>query len=154
VGIEAYAFRLTHGVDLREGIERCVAASGINAGWLSSCVGGLSGAVLRMPGAVEFLRVEGSFEIVSATGTLSPDGSHIHLSIGDNEGVVRGGHLDYGSTVRLTAEIVILSSPHLSFSRAHDPDTGFRELVVKERRLVSQRGGRVGTPPGPDDTGG
>ncbi|MEU9632586.1 PPC domain-containing DNA-binding protein [Streptomyces luteogriseus] len=133
-----HAFRLAHGVDLRKAIEHCVAERDIRAGCLVTCIGGLSSAVLRMPGAVEFNHLEGEFEIISAAGTLSVNGSHIHLSLSDGEGAVRGGHLDYGSTVRLSAEIVVLENPQLVFSREFDPDTGFRELVVTRNGHVRE----------------
>jgi predicted DNA-binding protein with PD1-like motif len=128
---KAHAFRLPQGVDLRKAIERYVREHGIRAGCIATCIGGLSSVALRMPGATSFSNLEGIFEIVSASGTLSVDGSHIHLSLSDGEGAVLGGHLEYGSTVRLSAEIVVLEFPHLAFSREHDPDTGFRELVIE-----------------------
>ncbi|GHD35413.1 DNA-binding protein [Streptomyces violarus] len=134
-----HAFRLAHGVDLRKAIEHYVAEHDIGAGCLVTCIGGLSSAVLRMPGATEFNHLEGEFEIISAAGTLSVNGSHIHLSLSDGEGAVRGGHLDYGSMIRLSAEIVVLENPQLIFSREYDPDTGFRELVVTESGPVRER---------------
>ncbi|MFF7144089.1 MULTISPECIES: PPC domain-containing DNA-binding protein [Streptomyces] len=127
-----HAFRLPHGADLRKAIEHYVGEHDIRAGCLVTCIGGLSSAVLRMPGATQFSHLEGAFEIISASGTLSVNGSHIHLSLSDGEGAMRGGHLDYGSTVRLSAEIVVLENPRFVFSREYDPDTGFRELMVQE----------------------
>jgi len=129
-----HAFRLSQGVDLRKAIEHYVAAHEIRAGCIVTGLGGLSAVVLRMPGAVDFSHLEGDFEIVSISGTLSVNGSHLHLSVSDGQGVVRGGHLDYGSTVRLSAEIVLLENSQLVFSREYDPDTGFRELVVERAR--------------------
>lgn len=129
-----HAFRLAHGVDLRKGIEHYVEEHDIRAGCIATCIGGLSSVVLRMPGAVHFSHLEADFEIVSAAGTLSVNGSHIHVSISDHEGAMRGGHLDYGSAVRLSAEIIILENPQLVFSREYDPDTGFRELTVADAR--------------------
>ena len=53
---------------------------------------------------------EGDFEIVSLTGTLSlKDGviyPHIHMSAGDNNNVVYGGHLN-SCFISATCEIVI-----------------------------------------------
>ncbi|MGW2781599.1 PPC domain-containing DNA-binding protein [Streptomyces populi] len=129
-----HAFRLSQGVDLRKAIEHYVAAHEIRAGCIVTGLGGLSAVVLRMPGAVDFSHLDGDFEIVSISGTLSVNGSHLHLSVSDGQGVVRGGHLDYGSTVRLSAEIVLLENSQLVFSREYDPDTGFRELVVERTR--------------------
>lgn len=53
---------------------------------------------------------EGDFEIVSLTGTLSlKDGviyPHIHMSAGDNNNVVYGGHLN-SCFISATCEIVV-----------------------------------------------
>ncbi|CAN0225152.1 unnamed protein product [Ectocarpus fasciculatus] len=69
------------------------------------------------------------FEICSLVGTLSPEGLHLHASLGDEKGAVCGGHL-VRATVHTTAEIVIGVASSLDFSREMDPRTGFKELVV------------------------
>jgi predicted DNA-binding protein with PD1-like motif len=46
-------------------------------------------------------------EIVSITGTLCADGSHIHVSLAKASGEVVGGHLMDGCLVDTTAEIVL-----------------------------------------------
>lgn len=69
------------------------------------------------------------FEICSLVGTLSPDGLHLHASLGDEAGGVCGGHL-VRATVHTTAEIVVGFALSLTFSREMDPVTGFKELVV------------------------
>ena len=55
-------------------------------------------------------RFQGPFEIVSLTGTISTkDGEfyqHLHMSAGDEKGVVYGGHLN-SATVSATCEMVI-----------------------------------------------
>lgn len=72
------------------------------------------------------------FEVLSLVGTLSSDGLHLHASLGDEEGEVRGGHL-VRAVVHTTAEIVIGDAPALTFSRDLDPRTGFKELVISGR---------------------
>jgi predicted DNA-binding protein with PD1-like motif len=133
VAMRTHAFRLTGGADLRESIDARVRSSGIRAGWVLACVGSLSRAVLRMPGARDFLTLEQDFEIVSMEGTLSPDGCHVHVAISDHAGNVLGGHLASGCTVRTTAEIVLAEEPSLDFARERDDSTGFAELVVRPR---------------------
>lgn len=73
------------------------------------------------------------FEVLSLVGTLSPQGLHLHASLGDEEGAVCGGHL-VRATVHTTAEIVLGEAPAFAFSRAMDPATGFKELVVEVGR--------------------
>ena len=52
-------------------------------------------------------RFQGAHEIVSLHGTIT-DGPylHLHMSAGDVNGVVRGGHLAY-ARISVTAEIVV-----------------------------------------------
>ncbi|CAM9155941.1 unnamed protein product, partial [Laminaria digitata] len=69
------------------------------------------------------------FEVLSLVGTVSPDGLHLHASLGDEEGAVSGGHL-VQAIVHTTAEVVVGEASALAFSRVMDPDTGFKELVV------------------------
>lgn len=69
------------------------------------------------------------FEILSLSGTMCPDGVHLHASFGDHNGAVLGGHL-VRATILTTAEIVIGEAVALSFSRRMDDDTGYKELVV------------------------
>jgi len=56
------------------------------------------------------LRFQGTYEIVSLSGTISKmDGEiylHIHMSAGDGSGSVVGGHLNQ-AIVSATAEVVI-----------------------------------------------
>jgi predicted DNA-binding protein with PD1-like motif len=140
--MKAHAFRLTGGADLRESIEAWVRSSGIHAGCVLACVGSLSRAVLRMPGATDFLDIERDIEIVSMEGTLSPDGCHVHVAVSDRTGAVLGGHLVSGCTVRTTAEIVLAEVESHDFRREHDSATGFAELVVwpRPRQVGSDAG--------------
>jgi len=70
---------------------------------------------------------------VALTGTLSQDGSHLHLAVADDQGRTVGGHLAEDCTVRTTAEVVVAADDRLVFAREHDPATGYDELVVRER---------------------
>lgn len=84
------------------------------------------------------------FEVLSLEGTLSRDGLHLHASLGDEEGTVSGGHL-VRAIIHTTAEIVVGEASALAFSRAMDPDTGFKELVVARRDGVGRRIGGGGS---------
>lgn len=93
------------------------------------------------------------FEVLSLVGTVSPDGLHLHASLGDEEGAVSGGHL-VRAIVHTTAEVVVGEASALAFSRVMDPDTGFKELVVAGRdfgeRGVCGSGGGGGSGGGSD----
>ncbi|USE35957.1 PPC domain-containing DNA-binding protein [Endozoicomonas sp. SCSIO W0465] len=130
MSISIVATRLTQGADLKITVQDLVNKHGISAGSLASCVGCLSKINLRLAGAETTLVAEGSFEIVSIMGTLTPDHQHIHVAIADSKGHVFGGHLLEGNIVDSTAEVIIHSYPQLNFSRAFDPCTGYTELVI------------------------
>jgi hypothetical protein len=132
--MKSHVFRLGTGADLREEIEQYVRASYIGAGYVLTCVGGLSRAVLRLPGAKDYMTLEKDLEIISVQGTLSPEGCHLHASVSDSSGRVIGGHLSSGCLVRLTTEIALMEDTDFGFARAHDDSTGFNELVVSNLR--------------------
>lgn len=109
----------------------------VKAGFLVACVGSLSRAVLRMagaePGNEQLKSIEEKLEIVSAQGTLSQDGIHVHLSVSDRNGSVFGGHLKEGCLVETTVELVIGESENHMLHRRMDEKTGFKELEVEEK---------------------
>lgn len=125
-----YAFRLTPGTDLRQGLEAYLARHNIQAAVLLTCVGSLRQAALRLASAKSESFLNGPLEIVSATGTLSANGCHIHFSVADAKGVVTGGHMLSGNLIFTTAEIVIVELDGIVFSRETDSATGYAELVV------------------------
>ena len=94
------------------------------------------------------------FEVVSLVGTVSPDGLHLHASLGDEQGGVSGGHL-VQAIVHTTAEVVVGEASALAFSRVMDPETGFKELVVTGRDVEERRvGGGGGGSGGGGSSGG
>ena len=124
------AFRLAPNEDLRESLEKYVAQQDLGAAAVVTCVGSLTSATLRMADENITRTLEGPFEIVSLTGTLSTNGCHCHIAISDREGQVMGGHLAYGCRIYTTAELVIARLEGVVFKRLLDPLTGFDELVV------------------------
>jgi len=129
-----HAFRLLPGQDLQAGIQRYVDEHGIEAGFVATCVGSLTEWSLRFADREEGNRGAGHFEIVSLCGTVSKNGSHLHLAISDGDGRTIGGHLLAGNRVYTTAEIVIGESPAHVFTRAKDGSTPWAELQVGWRR--------------------
>ena len=131
--ISAYAIRLKPGEDLRKSIQKFVDAKQIEAGWIASCAGSLTSYQIRFANMPEGSRASGHFEIVSLSGTLSTNGSHLHISVSDNTGETIGGHLMDDCIIYTTAEIVIQSSSNLLFTREKDGTTEWKELQVKEK---------------------
>lgn len=129
--MKTYAFRLKSGQKLREEIDSFVNSTGVKAAVVLSGVGNLQRAELRMSDATITKTYEGTYEIVSLIGTVNIGKSHLHISISDKDGNVYGGHLQFGSVVGITAEIVIGELDGLEFSRKYDKQTGYDELVVK-----------------------
>ena len=129
--MNTYAFRLKPGQDLRAAIDAFVEAKDIQAGCILTCVGNLQKATIRMADEKIVKTYEGTFEIVSLTGTVEAGNSHLHIAISDTEGNVFGGHLKNDSIIGVTAEVVIGELGGLQFQRAYDPQTGFNELVIE-----------------------
>lgn len=128
--IENHTFRLKPGQDLFDEIEHFAAAHTILAGCILCAVGSLTHATLRLANRNSYNDYDGHFEIVSATGTVSTLGSHIHISISDSNGVTTGGHLVSGCKIYTTAEIVLAVFPQLLYKRELCEISGYEELRV------------------------
>lgn len=72
-------------------------------------------------------------EILQISGTVSKNGLHLHMTISDSKGKVKGGHVRPGCRVRTTAELVLGIIPDISFERTYDEATGYKELKVSKR---------------------
>jgi predicted DNA-binding protein with PD1-like motif len=129
---QSYALRLLPGQDLRENIETYVNEHKIQAGWMVTCVGSLTDYNIRFANAKIGTRGSGQFEIVSLTGTLSDNGSHLHISISDATGKTIGGHLLEGCKIFTTAEIILTESSKYIFTRENDGSTPWEELQITE----------------------
>lgn len=130
---KAHAFRLKPGQDLKKEINKFVTDHQITAGWISTCAGSLTQYNIRFANQPQGSTATGHFELVSLTGTVSINGSHLHLSVSDSTGKTIGGHLLDGNIVYTTAEIVLLSSDDLIFKREKDGTTQWEELQVEPR---------------------
>jgi predicted DNA-binding protein with PD1-like motif len=133
--MKPYTIRLKEGQFFKEEIEGIAKEKPIKAGVLLSVVGGLENVVLRMPKFGEekhiIKEMVGPFELVSGTGTISPDGCHIHISVSDKDGHCYGGHLKDGCAVKNTIEVVIGIFENVTYKRVFDSETGFNELSVE-----------------------
>ena len=130
---KTHAFRLKPGNDLKKEIESYVRTNNLQAGWISCGVGSLTDYNIRFANQPEGSKNSGHFEIVSLTGTVSVNGSHIHITISDSKGKTIGGHLLDGNLVYTTAEIVIQESGDFVFTREKDGSTAWEELQIKRK---------------------
>ena len=130
---KVYVFRLKPGEDLRKSIEAVVKEKNIIAGWINTCVGSLTDYMIRFANQQEGNHVSGHFEIVSLTGTVSVNGSHLHIIVSDSTGKTIGGHLLDGCKIYTTAEIVIATTEAYEFTRRKDGTTEWEELQVNEK---------------------
>ena len=128
-----WPLRLHPGDDLRRALEQAVSARGLKAAFVLAGIGSLRPTRLRLAGAPEPIEIHGDVELLTLSGSLAADGSHLHLSVADAQGRVLGGHAAYGCIVRTTAEVLLAPLPHWHFSREPDAATGWTELVVRQR---------------------
>jgi predicted DNA-binding protein with PD1-like motif len=132
--MKIYTFRLKPGRDLFDSIETFVADKKIEAGCVLSSVGSLTHATLRFANRGYYNEYDGHFEVVSMTGTVSTNGSHIHVSISDGNGVTTGGHLVSGCKIYTTAEIVLAEFDDVIYKHELlENDSGYEELVVYKK---------------------
>lgn len=132
--MDTYTFRLRPGQDLKQQIDLFVREQRIEAGAVLTCVGSLTDLTLRLANQEKTTHWQGHFEIVSLVGTLSVNGSHLHLSASDSTGRTIGGHLMDGCKIYTTAEMVVGVLPDVVYTREPDPAFGYKELTVKRKR--------------------
>jgi len=134
--MKTYAVRLCPDQDLMQELDKVVKENNIKSGFIMSCLGSLKKAHLRMPGGKTFQNFEGQFEILCLNGTLSVNGSHLHVAMSVfPDGNVLGGHLlvEGGCIINTTAEIIIGQLDSVEFEREFDERTGFNELKVIQK---------------------
>jgi predicted DNA-binding protein with PD1-like motif len=144
--MDVHVLRLAPGEDLRAVLAQVLAQRSEQAACVLSAVGSLTRAVLRYAGEPQgtviegplelvalsgTISLDGPLELVALSGTISLDGPHLHASVSDAQGAVKGGHVMPGCIVRTTAEIVLGLLPQWEFRRETDPATGYLELLAK-----------------------
>lgn len=132
--MHTYSIRLRPGQDLKKELEMVVQQERIGAGVVLTCVGSMTDVTIRLANQDEPSSWRGHFEIVSLVGTLSTNGSHLHLAVADSTGRTFGGHLLEGCKIYTTAELLIGVMPDLVYTRETDPTFGYRELVIQKRK--------------------
>ena len=127
-----YVFRLKKGQDLKKEIINFVNENNIEAGIVKCGVGCVYEAKFRLADGESVMHKQDNYEIVSLMGTVSKNGCHIHISLGDKDGNVIGGHLVDGCLVNTTAEVCIEELNEYKFTREFDDNTGYKELVINQ----------------------
>ena len=132
--MKVQVLRLQPDDDLRDALEKAFATlqqtQQVKAACVVSAVGSLSRAVLRYANRPQGAELMEDLELVFVSGTLSADGAHLHASVANANGDVKGGHVMRGCLVRTTVEVVIGVLEGWEFRREVDAVTGFKELVV------------------------
>tara|TARA_Y100001968_G_C19236364_1_gene657108 strand:+ start:276 stop:893 length:618 start_codon:yes stop_codon:yes gene_type:complete len=98
-------------------------------GYILGIVGNLSSASFQCPGRNQPEVLHGNLEIITLNGTISPKGSHLHLSISDTTCRVFGGHLERGSKVLKGVDLLV------GFLNDNLPET-FLDLNLKPSKLL------------------
>lgn len=134
IKMKMHVFRLTYGMDLRQGIIEYCKKNEITSAVLLTCAGCVNSVSLRPAALDENYREVGHFEIVSLTGTIAENGIHFHASFSDSTCRTIGGHLMDGCLVNTTAEIALMECEELLLKREFDEETGYHELTASEKR--------------------
>lgn len=105
--------------------------------FIITCVGSVKACRLRLANSTDVIDLNTSHEIVSLVGTFDSEGEHVHGSFSDATGRVIGGHVmsDYPMTVFTTAELVLGECENVVFTREMDHETGYPELVIKDKHV-------------------
>jgi predicted DNA-binding protein with PD1-like motif len=146
--LRAHAIRLTPGKDLGPALEdvaaKAMRLSHASSALVLSAVGSLDTLTLRMANASKTGDTDGDkgnenrsfeerLEIVSLVGTFSSTGKHLHMSVSDSKGQTFGGHFISGR-IFTTVELVLGTIDNVEFKREIDDKTGYKELVVTQKR--------------------
>ena len=129
--------RLAPGTDLLDGMQAACERYGIHNGVVISGIGSLGRVrfcdVEALPekksgyGYGRVLELNDTIELTGASGVICSDEEgninlHVHLSMSDKTGKAYGGHLVQGTTVLMTADIVLGEIEGVSMLRKYDPD--------------------------------
>jgi uncharacterized protein len=132
--IITHTIRLLPHQDVKQSLMDYVIAHKITAACMITCVGSAEQVSLRYANQPQSDTLIGKYEIVSLVGTLgATSGCHLHISISDSTGNTIGGHLQNGTMVYTTAEIVIGELQDVNYKRVKDNTYGYNELVAEKK---------------------
>ncbi len=76
-------------------------------GYILSVVGNLSKAIIQCPGNKQTTLIKNNLEIISLNGTINTQKCHLHISFSDGNCNVWAGHLNEGSIILKSADMLI-----------------------------------------------
>ncbi len=127
------AKRLQYGADLKKEIENLCYQNGVTSAVVISSVGCVYKATVRLADGKTIKEYNGNYEILTINGTISKNGSHLHISFSDINGNTFGGHLCYNTLINTTCELVLVGINEYSFIREYDEKTGYDELIINKK---------------------
>ena len=139
-----YVFRIDKGEEIVSSMTQVLDNDGIKAGVVVSGIGGVDKVVLRFFDLKTKKYVDkefvGQFEMTTLSGNISElDGKsflHLHITLGDSDYNVFGGHLG-SATVGITSEIIVntfsrkvagTSEKTAGIARKLNPGLGINEI--------------------------
>ena len=128
-----HCIRLKRGEDLMESIKTLCRMKNIQAGVVLSGVGCISSGRIRDASGVNIREIAEHCEIVSLNGTVSARRCHIHIALSKEDLSTIGGHLCTGCIVNTTCELVIGELPDVAYDVEADAETGYNELIFREK---------------------
>ena len=128
-----HCIRLKRGEDLMESIKTLCRMKNIQAGVVLSGVGCISSGRIRDASGVNICEIAEHCEIVSLNGTVSARRCHIHIALSKEDLSTIGGHLCSGCIVNTTCELVIGELPVVAYDVEADAETGYDELIFREK---------------------
>lgn len=122
--------RLVPNQDIKKALNSFLDENLLSSAAIISAVGSVREYALRVSDGTSVIKGFENREIVSLSGILTKDGIHVHISLSGLDGSVIGGHLMEGCLVHTTLELVLIALED-ELTREYDPNTGYRELIVK-----------------------
>ena len=140
--------RLKPGMDLLDGIQAACERYRIHNGVILSAIGSLACVrfcdVEALPekkcgyGYGRILALDETIELTGASGVVCSDADgninlHVHVCLSDRNGKAYGGHLVQGTTVLMTADIVLGEIEGVSMLREYDPEMDVYLLSPRQK---------------------
>ena len=131
--LKCHSVRLRRGMDLMGAIKALCREQHIAAGVVLSAVGCISRGRVRDASGVTIREISDHCEIVSLNGTVSRERCHLHVALSKEDLSTIGGHLCSGCIVNTTCELVIGELPGVTFDEEADAETGYDELIFRQK---------------------